>query len=527
MNYRLAQGVVGGLQKEVDWLKLVLVLMTVAYWVMGYFDYRIDRQSFTIFSYIWYQITGWERFKWFGSLCHFFILLWWHYFLICFFTADYFHSKKRKKLHKMIDLFNKTNSRETLGVDVLYSWNLPTLKYRQDYDLQVLGEGPMARCLLQKFIEADLKLGTSILLIAPEGEKDLLEELTFIFRDRKTEDRQSFFYFSLNDLERSASYSPFHGDCENFLREYLKIDWLSKEGTILGQILRALYRIKKPFELGDILLLLEDKRAVMALNEITLNREYLWHFDSLKKYRLALSAKLKQLGKNLKLDKYPITSGFPFDFEDILSSKKHLFVELGSKRSSCMDFFLEHLRYEISRGKLLVYLIHPEKFGEKYPLEEYFTELPYGSHFRIFSKGFSPLYRPAKNWHTIFLPGISAEEKAKDKYMSFMKEIEKTEKNLPIEFGSTKSLVREMAIKTVAGFFYEYSGDFHHRIDFRWLYVSEKVLGKIEYEPYQKRFKPEDLLRLRDRIARVKPAAFQHSPGVHPIIEDLRPKGEF
>ena len=46
----------------------------------------------------------------------------------------------------------------------------------------------------------------------------------------------------------------------------------------------------------------------------------------------------------------------------------------------------------------------------------------------------------------------------------------------------------------------------------------------MEDEPYQKKFKPEDMLCLRHRIGRIKPDLQKHDPSVLEIIHDLKPR---
>jgi len=409
-----------------------------------------------------------------------------------------------------------------------------------DEDLQVLGSGIPARNILQKVLEADVRSGHQILLFAPES-LNLLEEATHILRERESgEGIRSFFYLSLNRPEISASYSPFYGDAFDFLRDWLKLVKDGREAAVLERLMKSLAKIGKPYELDDLLMLLKDKRAAAALNEIELTREYLWNFDSLKTHRDSLAEKLSKFGAKMNLDKHPLTQGHPLNFQDILESKKHLFVEIGKKESLLMLYLIAHLFYDKKQkygnsrnGAPAIYLVFPEEFEDQYPLEQYFKDLKLKAKLRIFSSRFSLLYSEKDRWNTLMLPSIPETERERPEYKSFMREINKERErlqersNLKSLFNeetieSSAQLIREIGMSTCAGFFSKYGTG--HYLDCRLFYTPESEPKRMEYEPYQKKFKPEDMLRLRHRIGRVKLDMQKHDPSVREIIHDLKPK---
>ncbi len=61
-------------------------------------------------------------------------------------------------------------------------------------------------------------------------------------------------------------------------------------------------------------------------------------------------------------------------------------------------------------------------------------------------------------------------------------------------------------------------------IDRRFFYVPGKDPEKTDYDPYQKRFKPEDMLNLRARVLKIKADILRHDPRVVSMIQDLKPK---
>lgn len=442
-----------------------------------------------------------------------------------------------KALKKKLD---QSNPHEVIGLDLVRAEPMAISEIDWDDDLQVLGPGILARDLLQKALEADVKDGRQILVFAPEGQ-NLLKEVTHVLRERKSErEIRAFFYFSLNQPEISASYSPFYGDAFDFLRDWLKIVKDSREAAILERLMKSLEKIGKPYELDDLLVLLKDKRAAVALNEIELTREYVWNFDSLRKHRDSLAEKLSKLAAKINFEKYPITQGYPLDLYGLLESKKHLSVELGKKKSSFMTYFISHLFYKMTE-KLrnyrsdapAIYLIFPEKFEDRYPLEQYLRNLKLDVKLRIFSSRFSLLYSEKDRWNTLMLPSLPETERKRPEYKLFMQEINKERGRLQERsdfealfneenIESSTQLIKEIGMPTCAGFLSKYGVG--HYLDSRLFYAPETEPKKMEYEPYQKKFKPEDMLRLRQRIGRVKLALRKHDPSVLEIIHDLKPK---
>ncbi len=469
----------------------------------------------------------------------FLFLIWAHYFLLCFALSSWGLEKKSRNMKALKERLDQSNPYEVIGLDLIRAKQMTISEIDLDEDLQVLGSGILARNLLQKALEADVRIGHQILIFAPESQ-NLLEEVTHVLRTRETaEEIRPFFYFSLNRPEISASYSPFYGDTFDFLRDWLKLVKDSREAAVLERLMKSLAKIGKPYELDDLLVLLKDKRAAMALNEIELTREYLWNFDSFKKSRNSLAEKLSKFGTKMKLDKHPLIQGRPLNFQDILESKKHLFVEL-NKNSFFVMYFLTHLFYEITRryrnhryDASVIYLVCPEEFEDRYPLEQYFKDLKLKAKLRIFSSRFSLLYSEKDRWNTLMLPSLSEIQRKRPECQSLMQEINKERERLQEQsdfkalfneetIESSAQLIKEIGMPTCAGFFSKYGTG--HYLECRLFYTPETEPKKMEYEPYQKKFKPEDILRLRQRIGRVKLDLSKHDPSVLEIIHDLKPK---
>ncbi|MBI3307629.1 MAG: hypothetical protein HYZ84_07485 [Candidatus Omnitrophica bacterium] len=507
-------------------LGCLLLVFLLALWSSGH--------MISVLSWLWQH--GWFR----GFLLSL-VFLWCHYFLLCFALSSLGLERKSRKMKGLRAALDKSNSKQIIGMDLVKAKELLISEIDWSEHLQVLGSGIHARNFLQKALEADIRHGHQILLFAPEID-GLLEEVTYILRERDPKEIQALFYFSLNRPEISASYSPFYGNSFEFLRDWLKLVKDGREAFVLERLMKSLTKNGKPYELDDLLVLLKDKRAAMALNEIELTREYIWDFDSFKKARDSLAEKLSKLGTKMKLEKYPITQGYPLDFQDILQSKKHLFIELGQRGSFFMTYFLTHLFYEMTRSfrnrhynAPAIYLILPEEFEEQYPLEQYFKELKLEAKFRLFSTRFSPLYSEEARWNSIILPTIPESERKKPECEAFMKEIEKERERLEEQsnfkalfneetFESSSLLIKEMGISTCAGFFSKYGRG--HYLDCRLFYAPESEPKKLEYEPYQKKIKPENMLRLRQRIGRIKLDLQKHDPSVLEIIHDLKPRND-
>lgn len=530
-TYRLAQVVARASRcSGLPYLGCLLFILVLALWTSGL--------MVSAFFGIWEQCFKWQRYGWVWISLLFLALVWLHYFLFCFALSAWGLERKARKLKRAKEAIDKFNPREVAGLDLIKAKQIKITELNWGENLQVLGSGIRVRNFLQKSLEADIECGHQIFLFAPENQ-NILEEVTHILRGRDSEVR-SFFLFSLRRPEISASYSPFYGETFKFLRDWLKLKREGLEATVLERLMKSLAKNGKPYELDDLLLLLKDKRASAALNEIELMREYLWHFDSLKKYRDSLAEKLSNFGTKMKLEKYTITQGYPLYLQDILKSKKHLFFELGPKSLSLTEYVITQLFHELPSNQsydyLTIYLIFPEEFEEQYPLEQYFKDLKLDAKLRIFSLRFSPLYSKDKRWSSLILPNVPEIVCKNPEYESLMQEIAKERQRLQEQsnlmgflneetFESTGPLIKEADISTCAGLFPNYRIG-RYPFDCRLFYISESEPKRMEYEPYQKKFKQEDMLCLRQRIGRVKLDLTKHDPSVLEIIHDLKPKNQ-
>lgn len=522
-TYRLAQTAARASRRSgFPYLGGLLLLLLLALWSSGHMILAL--------SWLWQH--GWLR----GFLFSL-IFLWSHYFLLCFALSSWGLERKSRNMKALKATLDESNLPEVIGLDLIKAEQIPLSEIDWSEHLQVLGSGILARNFLQKALEADMREGHQILLFAPEIE-GFLEEMTYTLRERDSEEIRSFFYFSLHRPDLSASYSPFYGNSFDFLRGWLKLVKDGCEAFVLEQLMKSLAKNGKPYELDDLLVLLKDKRAAMALNEIELTREYLWRFDSLKNARDSLAEKLTKFGIKMKLEKYPITQGYPLNFQDILKSKKHLFSELGQKRPFLTRYVITHLFHELKSHRYdypAIYLIFPEEFEEQYPLEQYFKDLKLNAKLRIFSSRFSLLYSEKDRWNTLMLPSLPETERKRPEYKSLMQEINKERDRLQERsdfkalfneetIESSAQLIKEIGMPTCAGFLSKYG--LGHYLDCRLFYTPETEPKKMEYEPYQKKFKQEDMLRLRQRIGRVKFDLQKHDPSVLEIIHDLKPKAD-
>jgi len=525
-TYRLAQVAARASRcSGLSYLGLLLFMLLLAFWTSG--------SMIFVLAWIW-------QYGWLWGFFRFLLLIWAHYYLLCFALSSWNLERKSRKLKALKEMLDQSNPHEVMGLDLVRVERMTISEIDPDEDLQVLGSGILARNLLQKTLEADVRRGHQILLFAPEGQ-NFLEEVTHVLRERESEEKiRSFFCLSLNRPEISASYSPFYGDAFDFLRDWLKLVKDSREAAVLERLMKSLAKNGKPYALDDLLVLLKDKRAAAVLNEIELTREYLWNFDSLKTHRDSLVEKLSKFGAKMNLDKHPLTQGRPLNFQDILGSEKYLFIELGQKRSFFMLYLIAHLFYEKKQkygncrnGYPAIYLVFPEEFEEQYPMEQYFKDLKLKAKLRIFSSRFSLLYSEKDRWNTLMLPNISEIQRKRSEYKSFMQEINKERERLQERsdfkalfneetIESSAQLIKEIGLSTCASFFSKYGTG--HYLDCRLFYTPETEPKKMEYEPYQKKFKPEDMLRLRQRIGRIKLDLSKHDSSVLEIIHDLKPK---
>ena len=517
-------------------------------WTYDFIDYGMHgARGFSFMPFLGEQfLEMWES----GFLhgCGVFMLwVWIHSFAASLALSTWGLGRRSKKIREAKAVMDRQKSRDVLGLDLVTGDPIPVSLFDPSFPLQVLGPpGAYARSMLQKVLEADVKYGHSVLILASGTQKDLLREVTYVLRERGSERERAFFYFALKQPDLSASYSPFYGKGSiDFLQDHLKLDRDGLGAGLLERLMSSLEKSGKPYAPDDLLLLLEDKRGAIALNEIDLNREYLWRFDSLRKSRVELAKKLTKWGKTMRLEKYPVTQGYPLDIKDILDSGKHLLIELEEgKGAEFMRYFLSRLfcdlagrmKYSSSEENAVIYLFFPEEFAEAYPLEPYLKGLS-PEYCRIFSSSLNSFYRKNRDGSTLFLPGIPASFWKSEEYKQFHEEIFE-EKNRLAEKGDFGTLMnRETARasrkllweigggRVSVGFMARYDrGQRQRCIERRYFYVPGEEPEKTDYEPYQKRFKPEDMLNLRARVLKIKADILRHDPRVVSMIQDLKPK---
>jgi len=520
------------------------LLFIIVLWARDFFDYgTLGGRGFSFMPFLGEQFWGmWES----GFLhgCGVFMLwVWIHSFAASLALSTWSLERRSQKIREAKAAMDRQKNRDVLGLDLVTGDPAPVSLFDPSFPLQVLGPpGAYARSMLQKALEADVKYGHSVLILASETQKDLLREVTYVLRERGSERERAFFYFSLKQPDLSASYSPFYGKGSiDFLKDRLKLDRDGPGAGLLERLMRSLEKSGKPYTLEDLLLLLEDKRGAIALNEIDLTREYLWRFDSLRKSRVELAKKLTKWGNTMRLEKYPVTQGYPLDIKDILDSGKHLLIELESKGAEFTRYFLSRLfcemagrmKYSSCNEKDVIYLFFPEEFTEAYPLEPHISP----ECCRIFSSRLSSFYWKNRDGSTLFLPGVPESVWKSEEYKRFYEGIFEGNDRL-VEKRDFEALMNGETARTSnmllweigggrvsVGFMARYDrGQRQRCIERRFFYVPGKDPEKTDYDPYQKRFKPEDMLNLRARVLKIKADILRHDPRVVSIIQDLKPK---
>ncbi len=464
-------------------------------------------------------------------------------------------SLKQKKLAKAVAALGQNSPKDVIGLDLATGETLhSTGDFESEFPLEVMGSEEMISTLIPVFLEADARKSSSIIIFAAAGEKDLLEEVAHILRERDSKEVRSFFYYSLAQPELSASYSPFWGSgrTNRLLKTWLDLQKGDEAAhLLLGFLIQGLVENKKPFELDDLLVLLQNKDAAFELCESTSIQKYLKEFQTTGSARKLLISKLTEFGKRLDLARHPLHSGFPLNFSDILASKKHLYLELEKEATPFTCSLVQTLGEEIkdrfgSRefdDKPYVYLIYPEKLENVYTLlKDFMKKLGSSCALRIFSRRYF-LNPDFKDWNSIITTGSIYTEEAKSFQGVFFKKIAEEEKQLR-EDKSFEALLNEQTsevavlfsamanLKDAYGFFHRVRNrgrrDESNFLKCHYLYIPPRLeRPKLEYEPYQKRFKPEDMLRLRDQIQAKKPR--RYDPSVLPTIMALKPprgKGE-
>ncbi len=473
-------------------------------------------------------------FGWRGILIFFFRF---EAHLLLIYSGISFYAIKKKSRITMTakQSMDQNFDAECLGLNLITGNSMQTKNYAEELPVEIIGEGPLMRNIMMRFLEADAQRGKTIIILAPDEEKDLLEEVTMVLRERKQEEIRSFFYYSSNNKALSASYSPFWGTDENdivrFLESWLELRDFSKEGVILGWLIQSLKSLGKPFGIDDLVALLEKKNIAFSIHESRFIHRYIREFESLAKHRRALKLKLISFGKNLRLDQELFVSAFPLNLPDILKSKKHLYLELEPKKNPLTDFLLWHLKKEIcSYGRSsspFIYLLYPERWADKYSLDDFNVN----SVLRVFSAQPCYSYTPSR-WNVICLSS-SASEKVLRRRSPFMKEVKKEMEQLKNSndfqliineeaFRAAELVANELRPQEALGLFR--FGDYPYEANFSWFHIPPWTKGAMEYEPYQRRFKPADMLNLRKLATGSKGVLPDYDVSALDIIEDLKPR---
>ncbi len=244
-----------------------------------------------------------------------------------------------------------------------------------------------------------------------------------------------------------------------------------------------------------------------------------------------------QFGDLFDLHYGMVTEGQPFDIKDIIKSKrKHFLIEIPNPKEPLSALLLSHLLCEIKQEyqysrRTILYLLYPEKLSD-YLEDCDFNDLSSYATLRIFSNGFY-FPHPKWDWSMLLLPGYRPNEcetskESKGVLDEAMREEEKELKD-QTSFKSLFSNETLQAVKVIAkelelpisqGLFQNHGKQIIH-----WFSLPPKLQDKLNYEPYQKRYKPEDMLNLKKRIGKFRYDPTQHDPVAIQMIQDLKPKG--
>ncbi len=151
---------------------------------------------------------------WFGSLVWF---IWLHVFMICFLGAVIAYEIKGFKISGARRAMDKNPSPNILGLDLLNVREMDTTEHVKKQHLEVFGNEDHLSNVLQRVLEADIYEGRSIILLAPEGERKILRQVTKVLRGQPPAKLRTLFFFSLKERALSASYSPFYKGSPNLL----------------------------------------------------------------------------------------------------------------------------------------------------------------------------------------------------------------------------------------------------------------------------------------------------------------------
>ena len=153
-TYQLAQVAARASRRSgLSYLGLLLFMLLLAFWTSG--------SMIVVLAWIW-------RYGWLWGFFRFLLLIWTHYYLLCFALSSWNLERKSRKLKALKEMLDQSNPHEVMGLDLVRAERMTISEIDPDENFQVLGSGILARNLLQKALEADIRQGHQILLFAPE-----------------------------------------------------------------------------------------------------------------------------------------------------------------------------------------------------------------------------------------------------------------------------------------------------------------------------------------------------------------------
>lgn len=558
--YILSQKIVMKFKKHA-WLAVLLAyLLALAWWTLQYRQFQSDAENKGFFiayvihkqaveGLVWfmnlYQLSKeqglgiWHGLGWLLQTGVFLWDVWIHYALFCFFMAILLFEDKASRLLKLKNEIDSDPHPEVLGIDLIKSKKILMENLVEWSHLEVAG-GAALPDLLQRFLYADAQRGCSIIILAPPGMRELLNQITKVLSDVPVKERRTFFYHSVQNKDLSTSYSPFYKPNPEVLRCFLRLSKQSKEYEMLNLLIETLESKGKPYEFRDLELLLSSQGAVAALKDHVFNQKYLWSFNANRTVRDSLRIALMRFHDEHRLGHYRLTDGFPLDMKGLLPAHKHLYLDVDFSKP-ITNYLLGHLYQELMDynyrfQKTYFYVLYPEILNHDW-LKDYLKEVEHVVHFRIFSSELYYRHTTFEGWSTILLPEFYSTRKIASAAKYFTDELNREIKNLRQNssfdcltnyesWGAMKNLRDPFKDRLAMGGFFRCWSNGYQELRIKIFYVPSQGLGCMKYEPSQQTIKPQDMLGLENIVPKIKFKMPTYDPGVADIVNDLKKRSD-
>ncbi len=200
--YRVCQKMARNLGAITFGLACGLFVVLILHWAFGFKEYQsLLQENSDQLSFIFHQIRGdalwlvckianstkgitreqvtamWSVWGWLLCVASFFWNLFVHYLFACLAVSLSCYYLKKSRTNKLVTVLDQCKDADLLGVDFVTGMRMEIKNYLDYFPFKIFGDSDSLRAMLVKLVQADCEQKESIIFIAPDNEKGLLEPI--------------------------------------------------------------------------------------------------------------------------------------------------------------------------------------------------------------------------------------------------------------------------------------------------------------------------------------------------------------